>query len=233
MSFSSDLVLSTEIMQAAGQNSSHLADLLQRLRHGDVEEGTYDRGLALSARKGYIEAAGMFIDKGAIHYVSTFKEAIQHRHYEVATLLLLCACVCTGDISGLQQVFGHAHEPDIEQYRQRSRAISALSLIQDNPHHQSQLSALSLALCEPHRSEICRVLREGNIRTVHIVRVALRSQQMDAALIVLIHACCDQSHRRADWSRLGLPRLEPGWLRAISEWTSRMDLSGNTLTVVG
>lgn len=219
-------------MKAAKENSPRLAELLHRLKQDDVDAGTYDEGLRVCARKGFVEAAGLFIDKGATHYVSTFGEAIEHGQYEVASLLLLCACVNKGDIDGLQKLFGDT-DPPREGFRSRSSAISALTSIQLSQNSKtSHASVLAIASMQPHRTAISHVLHGGQVRTVHVIKVALRTHQLDAALLVLLNTCCKLEQRKVEWSQLGLKKLAAGWLKAVCEWVARLDLSDNMLTVV-
>ena len=217
-----------EVVNAASSNSGRLTELLQGLRRDEVEANTFDKGLLVCSKKGFLDAAAKFVIKGAKNYEQCTEEAIRFRNYNVAALLLLCAGAQGGDVSRIRGLF--------EKSTDLSEKRNSPMLARSNSRGFSRSGALSnvssMALNEPHLSEIRRALREGRVKTVHIINVALRAQQKEAALELLLHTDCNRLSGHVDWHGLALRHIDPAWVLAVSSWVQRLLLASNGLTKV-
>ena len=194
-------------MKAASEDSERLADLLQGLRREDVEPDAFDKGLFVCSKKGYLDAAAKLIIKGAKNFDQCTKAALRFRKYDVATLLLLCAAARSGDINAIGYMYDKG------------------SALEASP-------SLLAEVKEPNLSEVRRALREGRVKTVHVINVALRAQQKEAAFELLRRTDCKRDTGHVDWHGLALRHIDAAWVLSVSSWVQRFILGSNGLTKV-
>ena len=215
-------LLVTEVIRAASENSPRLAAILQGLQADLVEDGTFERALMECAGRGYLDGASKMVIKGALNYDKSATKAIERGHYEVATLLSLCAAAKIGDCYSLRLLLQRGKEAD---------SLDLDTVWSCLPRGKSTI-AVPNAIKEPHLGKIREVLRKGIVSTVAVVTIALRAKQKDAALELLLHTDCDKRRGQVDWHGLALRSLDGSWLVHISPWVVRFLLASNALTKV-
>lgn len=238
-----------EVIDAAERNAGDLGPILQGLKKEEVEEKTFDQGLNVCATYGYLDAASKFIIKGADNFAHCVETAVRFHHYNIAALLLLCDAASHDDVACIRCLFNEnipPPRPEAEHEASNSAASnSALRGGQWFPRIPAILrrqgssaagksrprTRQSSALLEPHLSQVRRILRDGSLKTVHVINVALRKEQARATLELLLNTDCNRENGNVDWHGLALRQVERTWLKAV-EWAQRLLLASNGLTKV-